>query len=109
MNTWAVPGAKCVCIKDEWGGWTFDGLSIPTRVPMLHEVLTVAAVNADGPMLYLSFHEIPLHQEDSRGARKIFGDVWWNVEYFRPLNQRRTDISIFKKLLAPAPKVREPA
>jgi hypothetical protein len=110
MNTWAAPGVKCVCINDGWGSVSIGSVSLPTRVPMLNEVLTIAEVKVwDDATLVLSFHEIPLLQEDRNGAEAISGACWWNVRHFRPLTTRKTDISIFKKMLTPAPKVREPA
>lgn len=49
--TWAVPGAQCDCINDEWD----EGLALPptwmppSRVPMINELLTIKEVIIDHP------------------------------------------------------------
>jgi len=94
---WALPGAKCVCIDDEFGEIRTSGGILPTRQPMLNEVLTVCEVIATHHPLgvYLAFIEIPLHQE----AGGYSGKIYWLMSNFRPLVERRTDISIFTSML----------
>ena len=97
---WHV-GMRVVCINDNWGSYSSGSYSIPTRVPMLNEVLTIRLMRwserHDG--LYLSFEEIPYRQAD--------GPVWANIafaaDFFRPLEVRKTDISIFTAMLTGKP------
>lgn len=103
---WAVPGAKCVCINDDFG-YVSDGSDvIPTRQPMINEVLTIrTAVVGRGSIMcdppggvFLTFWEI----ERNQSSGQLSGDVSWFVGCFRPLLDRPTDISIFKRLLNPS-------
>lgn len=106
MTHWAKPGVQCVCIDaDEWPSLHAMGHSLPTRVPMLHEVLTVQTVILDAGRIYLTFSEIPLRQFDG----PLSADVIWAASSFRPLTKRPTDISVFTDMLTPAPKVVVPA
>ncbi|MFC0809097.1 hypothetical protein ACFHWW_27265 [Ensifer sp. P24N7] len=105
MSNWAVPGAQCVCIKDEFGHVEFMGYIVPVRVPMMGEILTVSAVIADERGVFLSFEEIPVRQCDG----PLSAEARYAVECFRPLTKRKTDISIFKRMLTPAPKDVVPA
>lgn len=92
--TWAVPGAKVVCVDDAWnkGG--------PTRLPMLREVLTIkevltrddyAAVGVSYviPPVVLSFHEL--------------GHDWtFNAGNFKPLAEPKSeahDVALFEDIV----------
>ncbi|NTG01856.1 hypothetical protein G6L30_17205 [Agrobacterium rhizogenes] len=105
MNTWAAPGVQCVCIKDDWGHVQLGACSIPTRVPMLNEVLTVKRVEVFHGELSLMFEEIEEHQVSTDGIMSLGGDIWFHAYCFRPLEKRKTDISIFRKLLTPAGRI----
>ena len=105
MNHWAVPGAQCVCINDDFGSIEVGGCIIPTRVPMLNEVLTVRSVRASGESVYLTFEEFDPWQSSSDGERTISGTIAFDAVCFRPLNKRKTDISIFKAMLTPAGRI----
>ena len=93
--SWAVPGARVVCVDDSWNKIG------PSRVPMLHEVLTIkdvltradyAAVGVDCvPACTLSFTEL--------------GHDWtFNANCFRPTTPTRTeaeDVRMIKDLTTP--------
>ncbi|WP_457663975.1 hypothetical protein [Sinorhizobium medicae] len=95
-------GQKVVCINDDWGYFHFGPYSIPVRVPMLNEVLTVSgfSVRSDG-VVCLFFNEIEARQVDG----PLSAEIGYAHYCFRPLNTRKTDISIFKAMLNPAGKV----
>ncbi|NTG61817.1 hypothetical protein G6L45_16175 [Agrobacterium rhizogenes] len=105
MNTWAVPGVQCVCINDDWGYWSIGPCCIPTRVPMLNEVLTIKSVSAADDGVFLKFEEIDEFQVDHKDGCTLGGNIGWGVVHFRPLEKRKTDISIFTKLLTPAGRI----
>lgn len=101
---WAVPGAKCVCIDDDFQALiTVGQYSIPHRLPMLNEVLTVASANiCDGNGhggviggVFLTFDEIEERQHDG----PLSAVITWRADCFRPLVERRTDISVFTAML----------
>lgn len=105
MNTWAAPGVQCVCINDSWDWWAeFDGYSVPTRVPMLNEVLTIREVVGNDGLssgVGLVFWEIDKFQHDG----PLGATIYFSVHCFWPLEKRKTDISIFRKLLTPAGRI----
>ncbi|MGG7535336.1 hypothetical protein [Rhizobium sp. 12,4] len=103
MSNWAKPGVQCICIDDEWPDQMTDGRhSVPTRVPMLNEVLTISAVRPVRDRLFLYFEEIAALQ----ASGPLQALISWDVVCFRPLLKRPTDISIFKNMLTPAPMKR---
>lgn len=109
---WAAPGVRCVCVEDHWGEVRIGDDVAPTRVPMLGEVLTVHAVHpgslvsiggelfGDLNEIYLSFDEVPSTQ--TAGALTVYG-LGWVASAFRPLVERKTDISVFTEMLDRAP------
>lgn len=100
MTHWAKPGVQCVCIKDgPWPWVEIDGGTLPQRVPMMAEVLTVETVEFDGDKVFLSFVEVPSVQ----WLGDYCAETVWNADCFRPLTKRPTDISIFTDMLTPAP------
>lgn len=102
MSAWAEVGKRCVCIHDEFPEMFGVGpFSLPVRVPMINEVLTIREVRASGAFVYLRFEEIELRQTDG----PIAAEVWWGVVCFRPLDDRKTDISVFNSMLTPAGRV----
>lgn len=101
---WHV-GMQVVCTNDDFG-WaaTFGEHSIPVRVPMLHEVLTIAGVHDGDPYgLYLHFHEIDLQQIDG----PLTGQILYAVRCFRPLLKKQVSIEVFTAMLTPS-KIEEP-
>lgn len=101
-------GKKLVCIYGgDWGHARHGSFSVPTRVPMLNEILTLKEIrphrhdpNASFSTgkegeLYCTFLEIPEVQVDG----PLRTTVSWHVRNFRPLDERKTDISIFTPLL----------
>ncbi len=105
MNTWAAPGVQCVCINDDWGFFQAGSCSLPTRVPMLNEILTVKRIAVKDGVVALTFEEIDERQYDSHGDEHMEGNIWWHAHCFRPLEKRKTDISVFLKLLTPAGRI----
>ena len=93
-------GQKVVCVKR--GDWV-DSLDVPNR-PVTNGIYTVRAMADDGIGLY--FEEIknaPLNHIEG-----FYEPAWWKL-HFRPIVERKTDISIFKQLLIPGTKIREDA
>ena len=94
---WITPGAKCVCINDDWEPhppWAFD----IDRVPMIDELLTIDGVLtpfAVSPFVYLVFKEIP-HP----------ALVGWRHDHFRPLiespKSEAEDLELFCRWLEEA-------
>lgn len=105
---WAAPGVRCVCINDDWPAIVRAGLSVPVRLPMIDEVLTVrsigpgcaGAVLGSPDEIYLTFWEIPVEQAD--GPLSATG-IGWIAGNFRPLVEDATDISVFTGILDRAP------
>lgn len=98
-------GQRVVCINDNFGYVARGRYLIPTRVPMLNEVLTIRAMEwiEDRDALFLHFEEIPTKQIDG----PLSGWFSYKSVCFRPLRERPTDISIFTAMLNPQ-KQREP-
>ncbi len=105
MNTWAAPGVQCVCINDDFGCAQVGSCSIPTRVPMINEILTVKTVEARDEMICLTFEEIDEYQMDIQPDGFLGGWVLFDSVCFRPLEKRKTDIEIFRKMLTPAGRI----
>lgn len=91
IPSWAVRGAKAVCVADRWN-LTCDELH---RLPMIGEVLTVEGCFEDERGAGLWFEEIPVHQ----GLCSV--PHYWAVEAFRPLVTRsqEQDMAIFRPIL----------
>lgn len=103
MTHWAEPGVECVCINPDFNGLlTVNGWTVPHRLPVLNEILTVSSVRLLGDEIYLTFKEIPVDQT----AGGLTGyDITWKADCFRPLRKRKTDISVFKAMLTPTGRV----
>jgi hypothetical protein len=105
MTHWAKPGVRCVCINDDftWSA-SMGPYSVPTRLPMINEVLTVRQVEGNSFLntgVALTFWEIDEFQIDGPLSAKVVYDIGC----FRPLIEEPSDISIFKAMLTPAGKV----
>jgi hypothetical protein len=102
MSDWAEKGRRCVCISDDWESSrvTVNDYSLPVRVPMLNEVLTVRHVFANRRGVWLEFEEIPTAQSDG----PLRGDVSWLATCFRPLIAGRieADIALFREIVEEA-------
>ena len=96
-----VVGQRVVCIDDNWAEQAvINGTSIivqgSARVPMLNEVLTIVAiVPVESPIL------------KTQPVALLFAEIaeGWNFTHFRPLEERKTDISVFKAMLTPARRI----
>lgn len=106
MSDWAKVGVQCVCINDDFGCMTFGEYCIPTRIPMIGEILTISRIDIGWDGICLGFEEIPISQADGP-LRAEF--ILYSVRCFRPLLKRKTDISIFQNMLLPAPGPTVPA
>jgi len=112
---WYV-GMRVVCVNDSWGSVTMGGFELPTRVPMMNEVLTIVGLEwglsgvKDDPRswdvegVFLTFDGITLRQSNNGFSCNIKWAAW----HFRPLEERKSDISVFTSMLTGA-KEREPA
>lgn len=97
IPSWAVRGAMCVCILDDWDCRYIEaiGLKAPTRLPMLNEVLTIYMVTPPNnivvswPVLY--FEET--------------GPYGYAIKNFRPLVTRtqEQDVRALKSMLRDMP------
>ncbi len=94
-----VVGQRVVCINGDWPEWAVSTderfiVPGPVRVPMLNEVLTIAGIQAGTRLVTMS--AVWLAFEEIAGG--------WHYSHFRPLIERKTDISMFKRMLTPAKK-----
>lgn len=85
MKCHFVVGQKVQCIKDEWESVIFNS-DVPG--PRRGDVVTIRAIVVHEDEAYLALQE----QFSSRG---------YLASGFRPLTERKTDISIFKAMLNP--------
>lgn len=91
-------GQKVVCVNDEWPEAVYRGQIFPPRVPMLNEVLTIVSISPatlSAPWVHLTFQEI----EHCQRVGDVSADVGYGSEHFRPVVERKTDISIFTDML----------
>ena len=90
-------GMRVVCVQDDW--CCQQGEAAPRR----NKVYTIREVTAYGPHVGLRLREIvnaPRHYIES------FGECYFGCQFFRPLEEKKTDISVFQRLLVGA-SVRE--
>lgn len=102
MTSWAVPGARCVCI-DVRGllRFFYPGTLLP-RERQIYTVREVLEINGF-PLLRLA--EIKNYEFDFESG--VFEPDFHRAR-FRPLVERPTSIKVFERLLTPA-KVGEDA
>lgn len=98
-NSWAAPGVRCVCVD---GAWDELACGLPTRQPMIREVLTIKAVKpgiggigGDPMHAYLFFWEI----DEVQSAGGVRCEIGWIATQFQPLIEHKTDISALEALL----------
>jgi hypothetical protein len=104
------PGQKIVCVNDNWlpaQNLTPVLQILPPVVPKKGSIYHFGGVD---PVNYafIFIEEIPRWHHTRFGSFQVV----WHASHFRPLDERSTDISIFKKLLVPAKgkeRVREDA
>lgn len=90
-------GQKVVCVYD--GEWQLHGFE---TTPKYRGVYTIRAISTDCNSGYgLSFEEI--HNRPARYVNDIVGPIikekMWRSSRFRPLVEKKTDISVFTKML----------
>ena len=96
-----VVGQKVVCVDDKWAN-SDHPVHKETIHPKIGHVYTIRDMgpNVDG--------EIALRFVEIRNKRRLFRDGVDEANFFhwhfRPVKENKTDISIFKKMLTPAPK-----
>lgn len=102
------PGMKVVCIKrGEWLG-PFGEMRLENEYPVYRGIYTIRDVSicsADGEV-YLRFEELRNPQVEPDFDGEIEARFW--AAQFRPLVERKTDISVFRAMLTPK-RVEEPA
>lgn len=94
-------GQKVVCIKP-MSEWTKDAHALggfPFR-PALNAVYTIRAVRLVFGHPYLYLQEI--HNPQNNWSEIGFAEPPFWAGMFRPIVERKTDISIFKKMLIPS-------
>lgn len=91
-------GQKVVCVDDAVTSSRRGWFSAPNVKPTIGKVYTVRAVgeSVEG-FLGLRLHELNLCGK--RGDGLFFIDNFYRASRFRPVVERKTDISIFKKIL----------
>lgn len=96
-------GQKVVCVDDDWYVADLPELQC---VPKKHSIYTIRAIEqiGDGDGFLLCEIVNPVIEWDGVTAEPTF-----DAESFRPIVERKTDISIFKKMLIEAPKEVEAA
>ena len=89
MSKFAI-GEKIVCVRDDWKN-PFFGLSVREtgeRYPVKDGVYTVIGHD------WLLLSDLP-----GVMIAEVNNDSIWAEQNFRPIEPRKTDISVFKKLL----------
>ncbi len=116
LASWMRAGVKVVCITECFDA-ILSPLPVPTRVPMLGEVLTIATVRCSephiggqvGPYLVLNgggvfftFDEIP----EAQSAEGVTAWFRWRADMFRPLIttevSEEADVALFASALKTA-------
>lgn len=88
IPSWAVPGAKVVCVV-EGERWTADGCDMPAELPQLGMVYTVARLRAHTNGLHLDLIEV--------ATTKSF-----HINGFRPVVADDTEAELFRKRHIPS-------
>lgn len=105
-------GQKVVCIaKGDWSTAIQIHLEGGQRVvvPKAGDIYTIRDIYID-PFIGVTGIRLVEVVNDSitRWANyKLYMEIGWHEHEFRPLQERKTDISIFRKLLNPSPVVYE--
>ena len=83
----------------------FVGKGCTFSYPEIGDVVTIRTINEWPEGTILTFYE-----HDNSDLQRRLGERWepgFGAEHFRPIVQRETDISIFKKLLEPSRKTQK--
>lgn len=87
-------GQKVVCIRST------EPARLNEITPAVGTVYTVRNVRSFGARKYIRVHEI---KNSPREYPDIgYAECWFTSEAFRPVVERETDISIFKRMLTPS-------
>lgn len=87
MNTWAKPGARCMCIgNSDWVGLT--SLPHPGDLPKYRGIYTIEHVLPGNGRLWLVLREMPI-------------ECCYLIDHFRPMTERtqEEDVALVKSLL----------
>lgn len=95
-------GQKVVCVDDGDGGgnkWA-NGRWLPGETPIVGEVYTIKMmwIDRDSNNLIFEFFELSRPKASEEWGHKVGFGAW----RFRPVVERKTDISIFTAMLNPA-------
>jgi hypothetical protein len=97
-------GQKVVCIDDDKTPPAGHVVLSDMIFPVIGKIYTVSEIRIGtvGNMPCIALAEIPFQLVEVLVDNEIrVGDVVFNASAFRPLVDRKTDISIFKAMLAP--------
>jgi hypothetical protein len=88
-------GQKVVCIHNgEWINGYGD-----EKLPIFNAVYSIRAKRIFGELTGILLNEI---HNSSRSYLRVGNDeCWFTARYFRPVVERKTDISVFQKMLIP--------
>ena len=94
-------GQKVVCVAGKWDGGYGDEI-----FPQIGSVYTVRGIdlNRFGSRCTTGLWLCEIHNEKRRYRTVGFVEASFASDCFRPLIERKTDISIFKKMLTPKRK-----
>ena len=102
-------GQRVVCVNDEWQDWWPHYEYWWPHKPIKGHIYTIRAVRydpirkGDGVLLY------EIHNPERLWGDGNTGEGGFMAYKFRPLTERKTDISVFKRILADASKEKEAA
>lgn len=100
-------GQKVVCV-----GSPVRVAGLGDILPMPGEIYTIRdikAASAKSKLRGLAFRLMEIRNKPRPIAEGGLGESNFSQKYFRPLTERKTDISILKALLVPGSKIREDA
>jgi hypothetical protein len=93
-------GQKVVCIKEGLWSWERDYPNEVRRYGIVHarkgNILTIRDIDSDEIGYLLRFHEII---NPPTPTRKGICEICFCAKQFRPLIERKTDISVFTEVL----------
>lgn len=87
-------GQKVVCIKNGWDSLTYNEVG-----PAFRSVYTIRTIDAEDGDAMLRFEEIVNEVHNYREGQH---ECQFWARWFRPVIERKTDISIFTAMLKPS-------
>lgn len=91
-------GQKVVCVDDQWHDENWAGFPCPLNVGKVYTIKKIGASEKTVFMGKKGYPSLTLHEVDHP-----YGDfAGFAHDRFRPVVERKTDISIFKALLTPS-------